>query len=480
MFVRLVLLCSCWCCWPCWAKAQQIMASAAWPDTLLSPTLPDGSIDTGRTTIRSIQVRGNKTTREPIIYREVVLTSGTTYRNEDLEKRIRITREQLMNTSLFVTVDIHKVPAGNGFIDINIEVIERWYLFPLPYFKVVDRNWNVWISDYKASLDRTLFGVKIAHNNTTGRNDKMNVWIIGGYTQQVEFKYQLPYVDKKMEKGFTVGINYGRNREINYATDSNKQQFLSLPNFGRDYIRAEASFSYRKGSQKRFYLRSIFGWEKIDTIFYNLNPNYLNGRLSASYLDVIANYQYFNVDYIPFPLRGWMIDVYANQRLSKTLGMTQLGGRALATWEFLPKTYINFQTALSWSLPKTQSYFNTRKMGYGSLYMQGLEYNVVDGTFGIMGRTTLRKKLFTYTFNGPEKWKTYSKIPFTFYLKGYGNLGYVYHKNPGITNFMNNRLLRTAGIGLEIVTIYDAVLKLEYSFNQFGQSGFFIHTTADF
>lgn len=480
MFVRMVLWCCVWMLLPCWAKCQQLRNAVALPDSCISPNLPDGSIDTSRTTIRSISVSGNKVTKEPIVFREVVLASGQTYHNADLEKRIRQTREQLMNTALFVTVDVQKVPAGNGFIDINIAVSERWYLFPLPYFKVVDRNWNVWVNEYKASLDRTLFGVKIAHNNTTGRNDKMNVWIIGGYTQQVEFKYQLPYVDKKMEKGFTVGMSYGRNREINYATDSNKQQFLSLSRFGRDYIKAEATFSYRKGSQKRFYLRSVFGWEKIDTAFFNLNPKYLNGRLSATYLDVMANYQYFNVDYIPFPLRGWMIDVYATHRFSKALGMTQIGGRALATWEFLPKTYINFQSVVALSTPRNQPYYNTRMMGYGSMYMQGLEYNVVDGTFGVMGRTTLRKKLFTATFKGPEKWKTYSRIPFTFYLKGYGNLGYVYHENPGKTNFMNNRLLRTAGMGLEIATIYDAVLKLEYSFNQFGQSGFFLHTAADF
>ncbi|MCC6760593.1 MAG: hypothetical protein IT252_05225 [Chitinophagaceae bacterium] len=479
MLVRKVIFCTLlmMICATCWCQRSSTKALS---DTLQPAFNPDGSIDTSKTTIRSISIVGNRVTREAIVYREVAIRSGINYTNADLEKKMRLTKEQLMNTTLFVSVELRRVPAGDGFCDVQIVVSERWYLFPLPYFKVVDRNWNVWINDYKASLDRTLFGVKIAHNNTTGRNDKMNVWIIGGYTQQVEFKYQLPYVDKKMEKGFTVGMNYGRNREINYATDSNKQLFKSLPSFGRDYLRVEAAFSYRKGSQKRFYLRSIFGWEKIDTAFFNLNPNYLNGQLSASYLDIIANYQYFNVDYIPFPLRGWYIDMNASHRFSKALGMSQIGGRALATWEFLPKTYINFQTAFAYTLQRQQAYFNNRMMGYGSLYMQGLEYNVIDGTFGIMGRTTLRRKLFSTTFKGPEKWKTYSRIPFTFYLKGYGNLGYVYDKVPGVTNFMNNRLLRTAGFGLEIASIYDAVLKLEYSFNQFGQSGFFIHTSADF
>jgi hypothetical protein len=344
---------------------------------------------------------------------------------------------------------------------------------------VVDRNWNVWINDYKASLDRTQYGLKLTHNNATGRNDKLNLWVIGGYTQQLEFKYQLPYVDRKMEKGFTVGMSYGRNREINYATDSNKQQFKSLPNFGRTYLRAEAAFSYRKGSKMRFYLKALFGQEKIDSAFFYLNPNYLNGRTKANFLDVAATYQYYNVDYIPFPLRGWYVDVYALQRISNTIPMINIGGRALATWRFLPKTYINFQGIFSYTLQENQPYFNTRLMGYGGLWMQGLEYFVMDGTFGAVGRTTLRRELFTYTFHGPEKWKTYSKIPFRFFMKAYGNIGYAYHNNPG-NNYMNNQFLHTAGFGLEMATIYDLVMKLEYSFNQFGQSGFFIHTAADF
>ncbi|MCU0334370.1 MAG: hypothetical protein MUF62_04875 [Chitinophagaceae bacterium] len=430
--------------------------------------------------VRSIAVSGNRITRDPIVFREVALKSGECYSPAELQRRLRLTQEQLMNTALFVKVDVKAVEyLAEAIVDVDIVVDERWYLWPVPFFRVIDRNWNVWINDYKASLERVNFGAKLSHNNVTGRNDKLNLWIIGGYTQQLEFKYQLPFVDRKMEKGFTVGLSVGRNRELNYATDSNRQQFQSLPNFGRQYLRAEATFSHRKGSQQRFYLRSIFGQEKIDSAFYYLNPKYLAGRTRVSYFDLLANYQYFNVDFIPFPLRGWYVDFWAQQRFSNTLGMFSIGGRALATWSFMPKTYINFQTAFQANVPKQEAFYNQRLMGYGSLWMQGLEYYVADGDFGVMGRTTLRRELFTYTFKGPQKWKTYSRIPFRVFAKAFGNLGYAYNPRPG-TNFMNNRLLRTGGFGLEIATIYDMVFKIDYSFNQFGESGIFIHTSADF
>ncbi len=46
---------------------------------------------------------------------------------------------------------------------------------------------------------------------------------------------------------------------------------------------------------------------------------------------------------------------------------------------------------------------------------------------------------------------------------------------------MNNQLLKTAGFGLDILTIYDWVIKLDVSFNQFDNGGkLYLHTQSDF
>jgi hypothetical protein len=413
------------------------------------------------------------------VFRELAVKSGERLSSKDLEKKIRLSKEQLMNTSLFVKVEVEENYAPGGIIDITFFVFERWYFFPIPYFKVVDRNWNVWINTYKASLDRTQYGIKLAHNNFSGFNDKLNVWLIAGYTQQMEMKYFLPYLDRKLEKGVVAGFSFGQNRELNYSTDSNRQVFRSLPNFGRKYYAVEADFSYRKGSRLRTYAKFIYGYEGIDSAFFKLNPNYLGGVTEQDYLDFIATFQYFNVDFIPFPLRGWYVDFSLQKRFSETLNQLRLSGKMLATWKFMPKTYINFQSAFSMAGPRHQPFVNQRLMGYRDLWMQGYELYVMDGTIGAMGRTTLRRELFTYVLRGPDKWKTYSRIPFRVFAKTYGNIGYAHHPDPG-TNFLNNRLLRSAGFGFDISTIYDVVFKIDYSFNQLGEHGFFFHTSADF
>jgi hypothetical protein len=431
--------------------------------------------------VRAVNVFGNKKTKLYLIEREIAIKTGMFYSTKELSRLIRLTKEQLMNTTLFVTVDVSIDTLLVNEVDINIQLRERWYLFPVPHFKLVDRNINVWINDYKASLDRTEYGMKVVHNNLSGRNDKMNLLFVSGYSQQISASYYQPFFDKKLTQGFGFSFNMARTREVNYATDSNRQQFFAMPDFARKSIRGEVIYSYRKGSQMRSFLKVSYTQEQMDSAIIALNPKMFgNGSTRAEYIDILANYQYQNVDYIPYPLRGWMVDFYALQRLSQTIPMTQVGGKMQASWRFANKSYINFQNSFAVTLSqKEQPYYNSRMLGYKSLYLQGLEYYVADGNMAAMIRTTLRREILVFSLKNLVRSKSHSEIPFRIFLKTYGNLGYAHNENPG-NNFMNNQLLRTAGFGMDIMTVYDMVLKLEYSYNQFGERGFYIHTATDF
>ena len=96
-------------------------------------------------TIREIAISGNNKTKESVILRELPFQSGEIYNLSDLVKEFEIARKQLLNTSLFheVVVALKKFEGNN--IDILVAVKERWYLFPVPYIKFVDRNINQWI-----------------------------------------------------------------------------------------------------------------------------------------------------------------------------------------------------------------------------------------------------------------------------------------------------------------------------------------------
>ncbi len=71
------------------------------------------------------------------------------------------------------------------------------------------------------------------------------------------------------------------------------------------------------------------------------------------------------------------------------------------------------------------------------------------------------------------------RIPITFYGKVFGNTGYVHNPQPG-NNFLTNKMLYSGGFGIDIFTLYDVTLKFEWSFNQLGQNGIFLHRNSVF
>jgi outer membrane protein assembly factor BamA len=447
----------------------------------LGENIPDDTLSLQ--TIRNVTINGYKKTKPYIVERELAVHPGDRFSKTRLRKALRQTREQLMNTTLFVDVIVTPYEVGYGLVDVIVEVKERWYIFPVPYFKVVDRNWNVWIKEHGASLDRVNIGMKVTHHNFSGINDKLNLWVIGGYTQQLQFNYFRPYFDKKLRFGYGFGVVYARNREVNYASDSNKLLTVDTSSFNRKVMHADVALSYRRGSRLRMQFKLGYTNESFDSSIARLNPDFLGGGTTkTNYVDLTYAAQYYKVDYIPYPLRGWYVEGSITDRISKggNVNMLQIGGKVLSSWRLVHNTWFAVQGAAIIRFPADQPYYNSKLMGFGDVTMPGLEYYVVDGTIGGSLRGTLRRQVFKFTIKNLIKSKSHNEIPFRFFLKAYGSLGYVYAKNPG-TSYMNNMLLRTGGFGLDILTIYDWAIKLDFSFNQFDSGGkLYFHTQSDF
>ena len=94
----------------------------------------------------------------------------------------------------------------------------------------------------------------------------------------------------------------------------------------------------------------------------------------------------------------------------------------------------------------------------------------------------MKKRIFSrvYSLNAMPI-RQFRHLPLSIYVKTYGDLGYVKnYDNYEISSRMANKLLTGVGGGIDIVASYDAVLRLEYSFNGEGESGFFFHIKKEF
>ncbi|NDE78762.1 MAG: outer membrane protein assembly factor, partial [Chitinophagaceae bacterium] len=206
--------------------------------------------------ISSLVVKGNKKTKSTILLREVPFRAGMHFSLAELIDLFQRGEQQLMNTTLFHTARIYASKFEGNCLEVTIEVAERWYLFPFPFFSLVDRNFNQWLVEHNASLQRVNYGLKLLYNNPTGHNDRMRLWLINGYTKEVSLSYEKPYFDRKMQWGYRVAVRTGKGREVNYNTEEDKQLFLRYPDFVRWFSSAGTELIYRP----KLYARHSFGF----------------------------------------------------------------------------------------------------------------------------------------------------------------------------------------------------------------------------
>jgi len=432
--------------------------------------------------IGNINLRGNKITKDFIILREITFTKGDKMPLKELEKQLLITKQQIYNTSLFVDDSVYIAKRKGPVADINIVLKERWYFFPLPYMKLIDRNFNQWWTQENHSLNRIDFGLKFMEMNLTGRNDKLNLYFIDGYNQQVSLRYDIPFLDKKLQHGINIGMGYMRQRELNYATSpTNTQLFLKLDNdYAKTTKRIDLTYSYRPNQKVRHYFKVGYYSESIaDSIFKTNSLYYPDSLKKVNYVGFNYSFNYYNADYNAYPSKGYIFSANISKKgLDKINNMWSIDAHITYATHLWKNSILVLDGAATIKFPYNPYFYNQALFGSGTYQLSGQEYNVVDGVSGILGKTTIEQKLFTYIFKNPIRSKTHDKIPFNVYLNVFGNFGYC--DNPYYTTLLNNKLMYTYGVGVDIVSVYDLVFKLSLAFNQLNVSGLYIHSRNDF
>jgi outer membrane protein assembly factor BamA len=435
--------------------------------------------------VGNILVSGNRVTRQYIIERELPFHSGDSLTLSVLLSQFVSAKIHLINTRLFNDVIISVGEFRGYTVDIRIDVKERWYIFPLPYVRPVDRNFTAW-AEQNYSLKRLDYGLRYSQYNFSGRNDYLRIWLITGYSRQIEFSYDHPYGGKDLKQGFGFSFLYDGLQELNVITSNNQQVFVdadTLPYAGR-YMRTQVSLSlryyFRPAIRTRHFFRLGFNQLKIDSAVTVFNQNYFNGnRTSVFYPELSYVINYNNIDYVPYPLKGFLFEGGLLHRgINADMNLSQAYIKTNEAFALAPKTFLVFQNMALLRVPFNQPYYNQQMIGYGDFYMRGLEKYVIDGVAGGVARNTIAQELFN--FNIPFlRGTSHDHIPFRVYAKAYADLGYAYNKY-FTSNSFTNRGLYSEGFGVDVVTFYDFVFRFEYSFNQFGEKGFFFHIRNDF
>jgi len=464
-----------------------LVASAQQSDSIHIPANVQSLLNadtTGKVFISSINIYGNKKTKDYIIKREIKFTTGDSIKNSMLTSLTEQSRNLIYNTTLFTEVEVLPYLDSAG-ISFNVTVKEKWYLYPTPQFRLVDRNFNEWLKIYDGDLKRVVYGVKFAHYNFSGRRDLLRIYVLTGYARNISFSYSAPHSNTALTEGFAVSAGYIQNREAGYKTNyGNIISNFRSDGFVRRSINVGGAYIIRKGYYNSHVLGIGYAYIKVhDSINIKSNSDYFNNNTSSASLPSLSYlYTHVNVDNISYPLKG---NFYGISFFKRGLGFTggtnlfEINGSASKYISHGKQWYSTVQLIAKLKAPFNLAYINRRALGFDDFYLRGLENYVVDGVAAAIAKYTLKKKIFAFNIPVPFKIKAIPKIPVALFAKSFADIGTSYIK-PELNTMLNNRLLYTAGFGLDILTLYDLNLRLEYSFNQLSQNGLFLHVKGGF
>lgn len=424
---------------------------------------------------------GNKVTKLHIITREIPFSLRDTLSRKEIPQLVVRIKQNLLNTSLFNFVKVDTVIDNYNHIDFSINVAERWYTWPVPIFEVQERNFNTWWET--KNFQRANYGFYLNRDNFRGRKEELSFYFQFGYTEKYGLSYTIPYLTKQQTSGAGVSFTYARNREVPYKSEDNKVVYFKNPN---DYVREEFStklhYTYRDGIHNKHYLEGRFAQVFINDTLKNYSSDYLlNNETQMKYFAVDYSYRSDFRDNKPYPLRGYFWEFEAKQLgfgilHDEKLDVSSVSLTVRSYEKLFNRFYLAEGSFVKYSPGKNQPYYVQRGLGWSD-YVRGYEYYVVDGQsygFAKMGLKYEILKPHVRSVNVPALNK-FSTFHYALYAELFFDGGYASDQQHYKMNPLANKFIYGYGAGINYVTYYDVVIRFEYSFNQLGEHGFFVH-----
>jgi len=425
---------------------------------------------------------GNKKTKNYIINRELSFNQGDTIGLADTNKVFSRCRDNVFNTGLFIYVKSEMYTTDSLHYVFVLKVKERWYFWPIPIMELADRNFNEWVQEQAADLSRINFGIDFRQKNFRGRNEVLHIKLQTGFTKKYEFFYDFPYIDKKRKIGLKVFTSYSTNKIVAFQTVANKLQYYEGENIARRRFYGGFSVIWRAILYSKHEFSIRYKDNYISDIIRELNSNYfLDDRNDQQYFQLRYRFKHDKRDVKYYSLSGHFTELEINKSgigIFEDINQLDLYIGHSRYWSINKSFFISSMMKGKFSVPKRPPYANNRGMGYYEDFVRGNELYVVDGQKYVLNRNEFKLKIFNKTsqldnYVGNNQFST---IPLQVYIKAYADLGWVNDHIYGYLNpLLNDRLLSGVGLGLDFVTFYDAVFRVEYSYNQLGEHGLFLH-----
>lgn len=439
-----------------------------------------------RLVIDSILIRGNKVTKEPIIQRELLFQVGDTLLKMELLSIFQKSKENLLNTSLFNFVYFDATHNPGNRINVHIAVTERWYIWPVPILEYAERNFSTFIQNRE--WDKINYGAWLKWNNFRGRKELLAGKIRLGYINEYALSYSIPNLGRKQQHGISTGFNMNQQNEIFVSTELNKPvEYKPKEKPAQIRLNAFVNYVYRRKIYTTHAIRfEYFNYNLSDSVAI-YNPNYLGeGRNRLGYFRLSYNFRHDVRDSKVYPLEGFAIKARAEQL---GLGIIpdypypnfRLTGVLMFHQKLSNRFFFYNATKVRYSTEKLVPHVLGRGLGYNE-FLSGYESYVIDGSDYVISKYNLKYQLIKPRIQNIPfiPMEQFNKVHYAVYINAFADAGFVNNDFPNPTNTMVNTWQFSTGVGIDFVTYYDQVFRIDFAVNRYREHGFFFHIETPF
>src|SRR5205085_317369 len=153
-------------------------------------------------------------------------------------------------------------------------------------------------------------------------------------------------------------FSYGKNRELNYATEYNKLLPIKNPDgYLYEFYQTSIEFNYRPAIKTRHSFSLAYNYNRIADTVSKLNANYGPSRNAMHYPEFTYSLSFSDFDFNPYPTQGQTGAVSIHKAgFNDAINLWELGIRGTNYWTLSPKTFFSLQAAGKLKLPFKQPY----------------------------------------------------------------------------------------------------------------------------
>lgn len=417
--------------------------------------------------VSAIEFEGNSRTKRAILLRECAFAVGELVESNHVDSLVERSRQNIWNLNIFNQVTATTTPLGDGF-KVTFCVIERWYWLPKFTFENAEVNFNTWWLN--KDFNRLTYGLKITNNNFLGALHQLQFSAQLGFARGAGISYGIPYLNTKKTIGIKAAYNYFSSTQAIAAIQNGERIFLQESQELFQKHVAELEINYRKNLYHKHAIAAKVHNYSIDStlLAYDFLPQ-------SNMLFLELNYHYFfsNRDNISYPLRGIRIEAIPSvlQSFNSQNTVAQIFAvfhhhlPIQKKWNFAYAIHANATTSHN-NLPFP--FLNSLGMND---YVRGYEYFAYRTPNYVLTKTNFKRELLNIQkFNWPFIRQNRFKTSF---LQIYGNA----FVDAAYQSSNYQRTLLGYGLGIDFVTYYDTVFRVEFSRTITKQNGIYLHFT---